>query len=368
MSMRNLVNYHKQRRQNLREVWFTGDVALKKGMGLCCDMDYVTTETGWKATDKLGARGNYVQVPVAANSLAFAGVTTQSYAAKEGGQFVTIAEPGSVCEILAGGVATTLNSTLLTCSAQSIDAGRFTLGGFAGRGSALALQTVALTALTANAFASWTGTATAATTTITATGIGTACGYGADPAVDATDFTVYVAGGGDDDEVSAPSAQQVLTAPTADTITVGTSVGTTTFNAVYVVRGNGPLILAELLDGPESGLIEYVSPSDNVAAQHALPGGVTFICGGYTLTTGDSTSTLADGVIDGQRKGFANIGTLTTHGYIVTVTSGLTLAGGALANITQLAAGIHHTLEWHGNFGNGSTGAWRALEGTGTEA
>ena len=337
-------------------------------MGFCYDMDYVTTDTGWTATDKLGARGNYVQVPGSTNSEKFAGVAVNSYPAKTGGQFITIAEPGSVCEILAGGVAATINDTLLTCSAQSIDAGRFTLGGLAGRGSALALQTVALTALTANAFALWDGTGTAATTTITATGIGTACGYGASPAVDATEFTVYIAGGGDDDEVVTPSAQAVVTAPSEDTITVGTSVGTTPFIACYVVRGNGPLILAELLDGPESGLIEYVSPDDNAAVQHALIGGVTFVCGGYTMTTGESTSVLADGVIDGQRKGFAMLGTLTTKGYKVTVTSGITMAGGALATIDHLAAAIHSFLEWHGNFGNGESGVWRTIEATGTEA
>jgi hypothetical protein len=278
---------------------------------------------------------------------------------------IELAMPGGCAMIAIGGVSTVINATKLTCSIGP-DAGIFTLDGISGKGSALALQTDTIANETALTFASWDGTATNAGTTITKTGIGTACGFGltADP----TDFYVTILGGGDDDAVATASRQQVLTAPSADTITVGTTPGTTVFIALYITTKNPPLILARLDDGSESGLVEFVSPNDNVAAQHALIGGTTFVCGGYTLTTGASTSVLADGVSDGMAKAFAGLGTLTNAGYAITVTSGLVKAGTALSTITVDAAAENIFLEWHGNFGPGTTGAWRSITGTATEA
>lgn len=373
MVMRNIVNYRKQAYTKKGLFVYLGTTALKKGYGMCFDMDYLTTVVGERAIDKFGARGlKVVQVPVAANSMAFAGVLTQNYPARTSGlQLVELALPGGCAEVAMGGLSVVINATMLTCQIGP-DAGRFTLGGFTGRGSALALQTKAITDITNLAFASLDGTAIEATSgttyTITKTGIGTACGYGADPAEAATQYTCVVLGGGDDDEVVTPKVVNVLTAPTADTITVSAASGVTPFISLYVYKGN-PMILAYLYDGEESGLVEFVSPADHAATQHALISGVTFVCGGYTMTTDDADSTLADGIRDGQRKGFQGLGTLTTHAYLVAVTSGLkSVGGGALANITVAAAKEHTTLVWHGNFGTGDTGLWRALEGTATEA
>jgi hypothetical protein len=279
---------------------------------------------------------------------------------------VELALPGGCAEIAIGGIATTIKTTMLTCGIGP-DAGRFTLSGFAGRGSAIALQTKAITANTDLAFASLDGTAVEATAngvvTITKTGIGTACGFGVDTE-DPTAYKVVILGGGDDDEVVTPKVVNVLTAPTADTITVSAASGTTPYITLYVYKNN-PTVLAYLLDGDESGLVEFVSPADNAAAQHALPTGVTFVCGGYTITTGASTSTLADGVIDGEKKGFCGLGALTTQDYVVTVTSGLVLAGTAWANVSIDAAGEQVAGVWHGNFGNATSGLWRALEAAG---
>jgi hypothetical protein len=363
--MNNIVQYSRQNPKKPRRVWFSGSTALVKGQGVCFDLDYLTTTVGETATDKFGARGIVVQAPDAATSYAFAGVTSQAYPAKTGGQWIEIHEPGSICEV-ATLHATTINATMLTCGIGSAIGGRFTLGGFAGRGSAIALQTKAAATGADITFSSLDGTATNAGTTITKTGIGTACGFGSDT-ISPTDFYVTIFGGGDDDAVATASRQQVLTAPTADTITVGTTPGTTCYLTLVVTKGS-PTVLAYLMDGEQSGLVEYVSPDDNAAAQHLLPAGVTFVCGGYTMTTDNSTSTLADGTVDGMRKGFAGLGTLTTKGYLVTVTSGLVAAGTALTSLAIDAAAEHATLVWHGNFGAGTTGLWRVLEGTATEA
>jgi hypothetical protein len=363
--MNNIVQYAKQNPKKPRRVWFGGATALVKGQGVCYDLDVLTTETGQTATDKFGARGITVAVPDASNSLAFAGVTAQAYPAKAAGQWIEIHEPGSICEV-ATLHATVINSTMLTCGIGSAIGGRFSLGGFAGRGSAIALQTKAAATGADITFSSLDGTAVNAGTTITKTGIGTACGFGSST-ISPTDFYVTIFGGGDDDAVATASRQQVLTAPTADTITVGTTPGTTCYLTLVVTKGS-PTVLAKLLDGEESGLVEFVSPNDNAAAQHALPAGVTFVCGGYTITTGASTSTLADGTLDGIKKGFACLGALTTQDYVVTVTSGLVAAGTALTSLALDAAAEHASMVWHGNFGPGTTGLWRVLEGTATEA
>jgi len=374
--LHNIIQYRKQAYVKKGLFVYLGTGALKKGHGMCFDLDYLTTETGETATDKFGARGlKVVEKPTYANCMAFAGVLTQDYPARTSGlQLVELYLPGGCAEIAIGGLSAVINATMVTCQIGP-DAGRFTLGGFKGRGSALALQTKAITAITDLAFASLDGTATEATSgttyTITKTGIGTACGYGADPADPATQYTCVILGGGDDDEVVTPKVVNVLTAPTADTITVSAASGVTPFISLYVYKSN-PMILAYLYDGEESGLVEFVSPNDNVAAQHLLISGVTFVCGGYTQTTGVSTSVLADGILEGQRKAFAGLGALGGNGYDIAVTSGIqqkvldevttgqAVQGGplALAGIIIDAAAEFISLDWTGNFGTGTTGLW----------
>lgn len=376
MVMRNIVTYRKQAYTKKGLFVYYGTGALKKGYGMCFDMAYVTTTVKETATDPFGARGlKIIAKPTGANSLAFAGVVTQDYPARTSGlQLVELYLPGGCAKLAFGGLSTVLDTTMLTCQIGP-DTGRFTLGGFKGKGSALALQTKTITDITNLAFASLDGTAIestgGSTYTITKTGIGTACGYGADPADLATQYTCVILGGGDDDEVVTPKVVNVLTAPTADTITVSAASGTTPYISLYVYKGN-PTILAYLYDGEESGLVEFVSPDDNAAAQHLLVSGVTFVCGGYTMTTGVSTSVLADGIIEGQRKAFAGLGALSGNGYDIEVTSGKqqkvldevttgqSVQGGplALAGIIIDAAAEFATLDWTGNFGSGTTGVW----------
>ena len=375
MSERNLALFGNQMTEYKKSVWFTGSTAIRKGMGLCYDLDVAGTGTGETATDPWGRRGRLVAVPSTSNNLAFAGYASQAYTAKTGGQTITIFEPGSICEVEVGLASTIFSQsagTRHTVSVNSGDAGRSTLDGLAGRGSAIALETQAAAAGGNIAFTSLDGTATAAwsspSLTITATGIGTACGYGDDD-IDPTEFVVVVLGGATDADSTTDVAVQgeypVVTAPTADTITIATDIGDVDVTC-YVIKNTYPCILCKTEDGPESGLQEVLTPKSATAIQSMI-GGVTFLAGGFTMAT-DSTATLADGIIEGQMKAFACLGALGTQDYLITVTSGLKAAGTALATIELDAAGEHATLVWHGNYGPGTAGLWRILEMTGTEA
>ena len=367
MSYRAIARFGNQAPVYKEKVWFTGSTALKKGRGVCYDLDYYTANSGEAVTDNWGRRGNVVAVPSTSNNLAFAGVTTQAYTAVSGGQAIEIYTPGSICEV-AVGLATTINSTRLTCSVNSGDAGRFTLQGLSGRGTALALQTKAAASGGDITFSSLDGSATFATATLTKTGIGTACGYGDDD-IDPTEFVLVVLGGATaGDSTTAITTQgeyPILTAPTADTITIGTNIGTTAVTC-YVIKNTYPTVQCLLEDGEESGLQEVLTPKSSSAIQ-SMVGGTTFLCGGLTMA-GASTATLADGLTEGQKKAVAGLGTLTTSGWLLTVTSGLKTVGTALASITIAAAGQYGVFVWHGKLGGGTAGLHRLLSATGTEA
>jgi len=375
MAERNNALFGNQADNYRKSVWFTGSTAIRKGMGLCYDLDVADTGTGETATDPWGRRGRLVAVPSTSNNLAFAGYATQAYPAKTGGQTIHIWEPGSICDVEVG-IASTIFSqsagTRHTVSVNSGDAGRSTLDGLPGRGSAIALETQAAAAGGNIAFTSLDGTATAAwsspSLTITKTAIGTACGYGDDD-IDPTEFKVVVLGGATDADGTTDIAVQgeyaVVTAPTADTITIATDIGDVDVTC-YVIKNTYPCILCKTEDGPESGLQEVLTPKTAVAIQ-SMVGGVTFLCGGYTMAT-DSTATLADGIVEGQLKAYQGLGTLTTQDYLVTVTSGLKRAGSALATIEVDAATDMFVLQWFGNFGPTTAGQWNVIAFTGTEA
>ena len=372
---KNLARFGNQAPTLKYSVWFEGSTALRKGMGLCYNLDVADTGTGETATDPWGRRGNVVAVPSTANNNSFAGYATQAHAAKTGGQRIDINLPGSICEVEVG-IASTIFSnsagTRHTCSVNSGDAGRSTMDGLPGRGSCIALETQAVAAGGNIAFTSLDGTATTAwsspSLTISKTAIGTACGYGDDD-IDPTEFVVVILGGataGDGTtDMATEGAYAVVTAPTADTITIATDIGDVDAT-LYVIKNTYSCILAQTEDGPESGLQQTISPKNAVAVQ-SMVGGTTFICGGYTFAT-DSTSVLADGIIEGQLKAFQCLGTLTTGDYLVTVTSGLKRAGETLSTIELDAATDMFVLQWFGNFGPTTAGQWNTIAFTGTEA
>jgi hypothetical protein len=316
-----------------KRVFFNGSGALRRGQGLCYDRDYVTTSTGETATDPWEFRDNRVELPSTTNNERFAGVTSAAYAAVTGGQWIEIFEPGSVCCIDIGGVDTTINATYLTCTAGSGQAGRFGEYGMPGRGSALALETNTGGVIVS----SLDGTAAVALTAVTKTGLFAGVVAGDYLVILASATTAGAAG-------ATPGIYEIASVTDDDNAVLSSSAGTGDF-AGYTVSGN-PTVLALLLEGPESGLVEWVSPIDNTATQ-SMVGGVTMIFGGIELATGDATATLADGTLTGQKKGFKCRGALATQDYLVTVTSGIQMDGStALATMEFDAANDYAFLEW----------------------
>jgi hypothetical protein len=378
----NLTQYEKQAYTKKAMFIYRGTAALKKGHGMCFDLDYATTTTGETATDNFGTRGlKEVQVPVAANRNAFAGVLTQNYAANPNGltRKVELALPGSCAEI-SQRVESTINTGLVTCTlgtgtaanSSSIN-GVFGHGGLYGLGSAIPLQTLSSATSGDMAFQNITGTATtvysSATglTTVTLTGAGTALGYtSATVAADSYEMTVWGgATAADSTTERCPSGvYPVVNATGANTFTVtgDTGDGACTVNLVK----KDLLTLAYLCDGEESGLADiYIPYSGNTTTYISGVSGTSIVLGGLTLAA-DDESDVADGTMDGQRKAFYMLATLVTSEMLWDVTSGYTLSGTAaagttLSTIEMNTAGEWAVMRWH-QFGPASTGAW-VMEG-----
>jgi len=349
----------------IKRVYFSGTTVPETGKGVCYDLDY--TGDGAAVADE--NRFQIVQVPDSTNNMHFAGVVMPGEGGAAGNRWIKIAEPGGTAYVAFGGVSPAVNATLLTCSADATDPGRFTLGGLPGRGTARALQTstAGVANTEGNKFALLDGSAVIATaagvSTITATGIGTACGYVAALTAPTGDTVALIGGAVDaDSDISAVVGEYaVATVPTADTVTISgyTNPGDTDV-VVYVRKGN-PLLFAYLQDGEESGCIEYITPT-NADAVASMVGGRTYVCGGWTMAA-DSTFTLADALTDDMRKSFMGLGTLTTKEYVVTVTSGL--QGDVTTGLSTYeinAAGDFVDLRWHGIGSGAGTGVW-VIEG-----
>lgn len=330
--MQNQTNYLKQARVHPRKVFFTGATALVEGQGVCYDRDYYSSETGEAVTDPCALRDKRVALPDQTNNLAFAGVTAKPYTAKTAGQWIEIYEPGSVCKV-AVGIASVINSTILGCSCGDADPGRFTRPTFPGRGAALALETE--TNVVADAVCT---DGTWSVSTVTVTDDDTADSFANVVAGD----ILYIEGG---TGAGVTAGAYTVASVTSDNVIVLASSAGTGQVTGYVTSGN-PTILAQLLDGEESGLQEVVSPSTGAAVAAAV-GGMTYIAAGYTMAA-DSTHTLADGTRIGMKKGFNCLGTLTTKDYIVTVTNGIQKdRATALATLAFDADAEDAILSWH---------------------
>lgn len=371
------------------EFIYRGTAALKKGRGMCFDLDYANASiTGEKAADPFGTRGlKEIQVPSASNANRFAGVLTMNVPVNPNGHVrkVQLYLPGA-CAMVSQRVISTVGITRLTCivdqTAGDGVSGVFGHGGLTGKGSAIALQTLAAATGGNLAKANDTGTATGVyasntgLTTVTLTGAGTALGYdGTTIAADGYELTVVggaVAATGHATVGRAiEGVYPVVNATGSNTFTVRGDTGDAAMTTFLTKKDL--LMLAYLEDGDESGLSEYVTPKVSAASQFVLTqGGTTFVVGGLTLG-GDSTATLADpvtigGLGDGARKGFYALATNSSNSYLITVTSGLKQAGTSLSNIDFLTAGEYTMLVFNGNYGPGTAGLWRIISGTATEA
>jgi hypothetical protein len=315
--------------------------ALKKGFGMCFDLGYYTSETGEAVTDNFGARGmKFVAKPASGNNMAFAGVLTQDYPAMKsnsvGPRQIELALPGGCAEI-AVGIATTINSTRLSCLAGSGAGGLFIAGALPGRGMALALQTKAAGAGKVIG-SSLDGTAayTTASKTVTKTGLFANAAVG--------DKVIVVAGEG-----ATVGTYTIVTKTSNDAVIVDSAITATSGGklAVYVISGN-PTVLAYLYDGDESGLVEYVTPT-NSGSTAAMVGGYTIAMGGITIAN-DDVPPLAAGLFIGMKKAYTCTGTITTGDYLVTpAAAGVQLDGATALNTLELdGASDLSILEWNG--------------------
>jgi hypothetical protein len=384
--MRNNAQYAKRGYTEVGLFIYRGTTALKKGYGMCYDLDYLTTETDETAADPFGGRGLVeIAVPAASNANRFAGVLTQNYPATQSGkqQLIELALPGS-CAMVAQRIISTSGVTRVTCivdrtAGQGLS-GMFGHGGLGGRGSAIALQTLAAATAGKLALTNVTGVATgvysAATglTTVTLAAAGTALGYVA-ASVDASSYELTVLGGataGTGVTRCTPGIYPVRQATGANTFTVEGNTGDGAMMTFLTKKDL--LMLAFLEDGPESGLSEYVVPITGAAQQFVLTqGGTTFICGGITIAGDCTINTLADPITiggggEGTKKAFATLGNTVTSDYIITVTSGIVDSDTTTTMATivmQNATACEVVLEWHGNFGPNTGGVWHDLHHVG---
>lgn len=325
------VNSHQKGADRIvKWVWFEGTDALYEGEAVNYNTDYGT------ATAIDGRRANRVERPSTSNSKAFAGVAARDYAAQSGGQFVEINCPGSKGVLIALGVDTVIGTGLLTFQAGGgSGAGRFYTGKYAGRGSAIPRQTV--TALLE-------GGMTGATISVDATD-GLTVTVADSDGMAAGDVIVIVAGEGDGTGVLVPGKYTIASITDATTVVLSAtclstlSTGTLTLTA-YVMDGPNPKCQADLLEGDESGGIEFISPVNaGVVGQTHMVGGVTYVPGIGTLAA-DCDITFAQGTLPGETKAFVCLGTIGTSDFTIDLaTNGIRRDGStALAEINAIDA------------------------------
>jgi len=357
MVMRNIVQYRKQAYTKKGLFVYLGTAALKKGYGMCFDLDYLTTTVGELAADAFGARGlKVVEVPSASNNMAFAGVLTQDYPARASGlQLVELYLPGG-CAMAAGIIPTTINSTRLTCIVPSAlqataltiaNAGLFGRAALPGRGTAISLQTRTNAAATPWA-AYYAGEAAYATATGTITCTGA--------------FTYALAGdkvivlSGDIANAALAGTYYILTRTDANNAIVALTPGGAAFLTlaangaklcICVIPAGAPLSLVYLCDGEESGLQEFDVPVSS-AVTCPMVGGTTNLLGNVTLAVAH-TPPIVDGLFPGMLKLVRLGGTLTTGFYIITPVSLGIAPDGTIAVTVTLAATLGMgLLRWTG--------------------
>ena len=332
MSQANHIDDH---RGILLMVRYEGTDALKKGEAVCFNTDYGT------AADADASRCNRVERPTKATSRAFAGVAVRDYKANASGQFIEIYEPGSKSVPVAISINTVLDTGMLTFAVAGVynkgateglktEAGRFYTGKFAGRGSAIPRQT-ATPILESDYVGAWSLATDGVTLTVTST-TGLAAGD-----------TVVLLGGEDDATGEIVPGKYVISSIASATVLVltasaGIGAGALTCSG-YAFTGSATA-LCDLLDGDESGGVEFIAlPNAGGDTHPYMAGGVSYVLGGLTLAA-DAESELAQGTRIGEKKAFVCLGTLTTSDFVVDlVTAGVQIDGStALAEVNAIDA------------------------------
>jgi len=342
--------------------WYYGTTDLKDGQGLCFDNTYATTSTGQTAADPFGGRSRAVALPTTTNCQAFAGWVVGDITAQTGGRQVRVqrAVPDNTVEARVD-IATTVNSTYVTASVGTDIAGvALADGRIPGKGRLLALQTVAVKASRTDGTAGPVYNALDATGSITTAGVLTdtaAFTY----ATEGDRVVIVGAASAAGAAITDGSGGSVLgeyvigTWTSANQVTLTGYVGDATAIISYVVVRGYPKVLCRCdQDSRESGLVEFIQPIASTAVNPTALVGTTKVCGG-TLTAADSTATLADGTLHGQRKIIEEIAALVTNNYVVTVTTGFSFTGltrTAVATATFDGVSDRISFEWE-------TDGWR---------
>ena len=331
-------------------VWYSGTDALYQGEAVCYNTDYGT------ATAADASRCNRVERPTTSNNTAFAGVAARTYSAKTTGQFIELNCPGSKSVPVALGVNTVINTSIITFAVSSFydigveggdgtDGGRFYSGLYVGRGSAVPRQTVTAV-LESGMTGAWSLDIAGTDLTVTST-TGLAAG----------DTVVLLGGQDDGTDTVVPGKYTISAVPDETSITLSTSANTAAAASAltctgYAYTGN-PTAICDLLDGEESGGIEFLNlPDGGTGAMPYMVKGKSYICGGITLGAADVDVDLAQGVDPGDKKAFILLGDLGTNDFTVDlVTNGIRLDGStALTDILTIDDATDGVLlEFHGS-------------------
>ena len=300
-------------------LWYEGTDALKEGEGVCYNTNYGSP------ADVDGRRANKVERATTSNNRAFAGVSHRDYKASSTGQYIEVNAPGSRGVNIALGIDTMIDTGYLTfqCGGGT-SSGRFIKQGYKGRGSAYVRQTV-----TALLEGGWTG----ATMSVDATDGLTVTVADSSDYTALEDILVIVGGENDATGVFVPGKYSIASITDDTTIVLSEtclstlSTGTLTLTG-YVTDGANPKCQADLMDGEESGGIEFISPPNaGVVGLAYMVGGISFICGVGTMDA-DSDVTFAQETFAGAQKGFYCLGTIGTSDVTIDLaTNGIQLDG-----------------------------------------
>ena len=352
-----------------RRVMYTGTDAIEAGTGVCYVSNYGT------ATTDDGSRNVRVERPSTTNHNSFAGyVKSRKPADATGQNWLTIYLPGSVCPVLVGTAATIKTGRISVCTTglAGMSIGSTTGLGLPGRGSAIPLQTTPTATTTSapgpiSSVLDGSGSLVVTTKTLTKTALFTNAAVG--------DKVICVGGAlaADSTHPLTPGVATIVTRTSADVAVLdgafGGTAGDTVVCSAYVLRadanGNASgTVMCQTEEGPESGLIEWMTPltADTTAA---MVGGTTLVFGGTGFTlAADHVASIADGTQLGQRKFIYCYGAITTSSFAVTATSA-NLKGqvqgasptytvtqfSALTSVSFNAAAETAMLEWDGSKG-----------------
>ena len=281
---------------NLRQIWFGGTTAIKKGESFAFVAGSVD------AVEKL----------TPANAEYFAGVSTGSRGANANGQSVTLAMPGNMdaeCIILGNHAAGAVVSALVTAGAGN---GYFAFAGKNGAGSAI-LNEAATATLQNGLDNSWTVDSTGLIVTMTV-----AAG------IVAGDKLLAIISEDGDVVPGEYTIESIASERTSVTLieALGNSAGCNLTGVIYKVP---PLVRCRLLNGTPTGLVQLA-----VGTEDITPTGKTLFVGGYT-----PAADIAVEIPLGESKTYGLTDDLTTYDIVLTPASANTLASysGTLVSI-----------------------------------